>query len=392
MRLVESTISVLGFPRRLEELEGFFYEGDDREWTTSIDLLIGSAGCVDPDLIWTAPKWMTARDLLFMYDAKSAGRSVRRLLREMRDLDGAVNRNVRPQVAGLTGQDSISLRKLVHMLERANVQSEKYSGTIFGCAEISGAAEYYADDDVERHYSGRSSVPLGQVHIFDRPLPAEELADFLRIEQSTPNTPLYSEQFDGIKQRLARHNQLPDFLHDAHVGGKTFKDVDRRNWPSISCDRGTRFINEAQLRAYLLDFLLEEVKDSRTPLLRECWCYRNGSRTGGRADYFVRVHDVWVPVEAKLNVLAEKNVLGQVAKYTHASSFEPAMGTHRGTTYHGSNSSICLVADQHGLYVIANGEFLNCSPGKPLWQREELDHALTTAIRAHLARVLASFG
>jgi hypothetical protein len=65
---------------------------------------------------------------------------------------------------------------------------------------------------------------------------------------------------------------LPDCLKRARIGGESFRDVTQENWLSISCSSDARFINEAQLRAYLLDYLLEKLKDPRTPLLRECRC------------------------------------------------------------------------------------------------------------------------
>lgn len=390
MRYVQSSVSMIGFPKKLDELESFYYEGWTPGWATDLDLLLGATAREDPDILWTAPRWMTENDILFMYHTKSAGRSVRRLLAQALSLAENLNSNVPSQEPTVTEQDRRCLQELVRLLERAAVQFKTYSGTIFGCAEISGAAEYLADDGVERHYSGRSSVPLGKVHIFEHPLPPEELAGILRIEQSTPNTPLYKEQFDSIKQRLAEHNRLPEFLCEARIGDKTFRDVNGQNWPSISCDPGARFVNEAQLRAYFLDFLLDEVKDPKTPLLQECWCYRNGSKTGGRADYFVRVHGVWIPVEAKLNVLTEKNLLGQTAKYTYTTAFEPTVGPHRGDTYHATISPVCLIADQSGLYIVADGDFSGCSLGNPVWRRDKIDHALTSIIRDRVARILNS--
>ncbi len=35
----------------------------------------------------------------------------------------------------------------------------------------------------------------------------------------------------------------------------------------------------------------------------------------------------WVPIEAKLNILAEERILEQVAKYTNVDSFQPTKGT-----------------------------------------------------------------
>jgi hypothetical protein len=175
---------------------------------------------------------------------------------------------------------------------------------------------------------------------------------------------------------------LPGFLKHARIGGESFRDVTQENWPSISCSSDARFVNEAQLRAYLLDFLLEDLKDPRTPLLRECRCYRGGAETG-LADYFVKVGGEWIPVEAKLSVLSspESRLLDQVSKYVAIDSFSPTVGRRVGESFSASSSPLCLVADQAGIYTTSNGEFQGCSFGKPAWRREELDHPSVTALR-----------
>ncbi len=220
------------------------------------------------------------------------------------------------------------------------------------------------------------------MHTFANPLPDREFTAYVKVGQNTPSTPLYEREFEGLKRQLSEDNPLPDFLERARIGGESFRDVSQRNWPTISCSSEARFINESQLRAYLLDFLLEELKDPRTPLLRECRCFRGGAETG-LADYFVKAGREWIPVEAKLSVLAssETRLLEQVNKYVAIDSFSPTLGSHIGESITASSSPLCLVADQAGIYTISNGEFQGCSFGEPAWRREELDHSSVIALR-----------
>ena len=167
---------------------------------------------------------------------------------------------------------------------------------------------------------------MSNVHIFDNPLRYTEFVDHLQIGQGAI-TALHGKQFDNIKRLLARKNDLPHFLENARIGGLTFRDVNKDNWPSISSNGNARFIDEAQIRVYLLDFLLKELKDQGTPVLEECNCYRRRHKgKPKRADYFVKIYDRWVPVEAKLNILAERDVLGQVKEYINIKSFVPTRG------------------------------------------------------------------
>jgi hypothetical protein len=128
--------------------------------------------------------------------------------------------------------------------------------------------------------------------------------------------------------------------------------------------------------------LLEELKDPRTLLLRECRCYRGGAETG-LADYFVKVGGEWIPVEAKLSVLAssETRLLEQVNRYIAIHSFSPTVGARVGESFAASSSPLCLVADQTGIYTISDGEFQDCSFGEPRWRREDLNHSSATALR-----------
>jgi len=266
-------------------------------------------------------------------------------------------------------------------LEHAAELSETYSGAIFACAEISGPAAHF-EEEPARHFSSRSFAPLGKVHTFANPLPDYKFADYFKVGQNTPSTPLYEREFEGLKRQLSERNPLPDFLESARIGDESFRDVTQQNWPSISCSAKARFINEAQLRAYLLDFLLDELKDPRSPLLRECRCFRSGADTG-LADYFVKVGGEWIPVEAKLSVLSssETRLLDQVSKYVAIDSFSPTVGSRVGESFAASFSPLCLVADQAGIYVISNGEFQGCSFGEPTLRREELDHSSKNALR-----------
>ncbi len=119
--------------------------------------------------------------------------------------------------------------------------------------------------------------------------------------------------------------------------------------------------------------------------MRECKCVRGGRQTGF-ADYFVKVGGIWISLEAKLNVLStlEQKLLDQVAKYVGIDTFSPTVGAKVGKTYEASRTSLCLIADQSGIYAVSDGKFIGCSPRDPMWRREELDHDAVTDIRQEI--------
>ena len=371
MKAIQAAITSIGFPNTLEGVRDMIDKHGD--WMTDLDALL-DAGVNDEEGDWTAPKWMTEGDTLLFYHTKNARQEVGKLLDQTTDSLAATSllrRNRRRD-----------LGKMYVLLERSARNAARYSGTVFGCAEISGATEYYERHPGETsHFRGRLFAPIRNIRIFDVPLSAEEFARFLSIGQGTI-TPLHGEQFNEMRKLLGERNDLPHFLADARIGGPSFKDVNQDNWPTISCDEDVGFLDEAQIREYLLDFLLKELKDEGTPLLEECRCYREPQRGHSKiADYFVSIHGRWVPVEAKLNVLAERNVLGQVAEYVAADHFVPMRKARKGNRFEADNSRLCMIADQSGLYLVSDGQFSGCAPGTPVWRRMELDHSTIQAIR-----------
>lgn len=334
-------------------------EGNESKtnWATDIETLLNFK---DGDsLFWTAPKWITEDDIVFFYQTRRALQRTEKLFAEAK--------SKRPRS-----------RNLIKLLERARLIAESYAGKIFACGSVAGAIERLPKRD--KRFISPHFAPLKAVYVFGEPLPQELFADYVKIGRSTI-TPLYKREFNGIKKLLSAPNALPGFLQNAAAGGDGFKDVTAKNWISISCSPNAKFIHEAQLRSYFLDYFLNELKDKGTSVLEECECFRVGKNTG-RADYFVKVFGRWIPVEAKLSVSDEKSVLSQVAKYTNVDSFVPKKGIPRNRTFKIEETRICLLVDRVGIYFISSrNKFIKCSFRKPVWKREELTRKTTGEMR-----------
>lgn len=376
---VQSCISAIGFPDNLDSLISMAdgHREDCGCWITDLESLLREDGVgsdEDEPGYWTGARWMTEGDILFFYQTRFRPRLfVRRLLKQARTLPVE---NAKP---------------LVELLERNLKLIDRYGGTIFACAEVTGPSEYLQREDGERnasHFRGRVFVPNHRVHVFEVPLGGEHLKQQVTLSTGGTITPLLGEDFEGVKQALAKNNVLPEYLLKSKPGGRSFSGISKATWREISCAPELRFIDESQIRVYLLDYLLDEVKDHGTPLLQECECFRDGQRTG-RADYFIQVGKQWVAVEAKLNVLCERDLLGQISKYTSIKLFQPEKGRYRGRKYELTSSALCLVADQVGLYLIDEGHFVLGEPGSPAWLREELTLCVVMDIREAIISRLA---
>lgn len=374
---VQSCIMAVGFPNTPDAvLEMAIKQSWMGHGPTDLDRLL------HPELSsgswWSAPRWISSGDIVFFYHTKRAKKQIARLLKEVGS-PPSWRKLIPRSFSFLMGKQ----QRLIQILEHAAELAGAYSGTIFACGMVGGPAKHLPGVDDSHHFRGAVFAEMADVHAFGCPLRHDDFSDVVRIKRQGTITPLDRQEFDGLKERLSAHNELPAFLEEARLGDIGFRNVTKANWRSVSCAEHTCFIHEAQMRDYFLDFLLAELKDVGTPLLEECRCFRGGKSTG-LADYCVMIHGSWVPVEAKLNVLTEKNLSVQLDQYIHVESFKPTKGNARGKEFHTQDSSICLVIDQAGVYLTVDGEFRECSLGAPLWKRTELQQVPVSHIRDYL--------
>jgi hypothetical protein len=202
------------------------------------------------------------------------------------------------------------------------------------------------------------------------------------------NPPLDQSRFAELKKRLIGTNREVGPLRDMEFGDLGLSKLkDAPNWNEVLQRSDIRFLHEEQVCEYFVARLLDELKDPRTPVLKECWCEpldRTAER--GRADYFFMVAGTWVAVEVKLEVRLAEGLLQQVAKYAHLRGFWPTQGSHAGRRFETGDSSLCVVVDQTGVMLIEKGRFVHGEPGRPAWPRREL----TREALRHLREVLVT--
>lgn len=367
MPYVQACITNVSFPQELPGLQQMLHK--NRYFGTALtdlDLLIDFPNAPKA---WTAFRWLTSGDLLFFYHAASAPQRIKRIQRKL-EREG--------------NRDPI----MIKVLKRAAERAKERAGRIFAVAEISGTPVYERLDNDERHFQGRIFAPFARVDHLKPGITLDQLAAIgISISRQSALTSIDGEQFTHLKALLQQSGSTPAYLANASPGGTGFRDVNASSWRTISCAPEQRFIHEGQVRSYLIDYLLDAVKDPRTPRLEECDC-RRGSVATGRADYFISLAGQWVPVEAKLNLQTERDLPAQLAQYTHIDAFTPRHGARRGTSITTTPSDLCLVIDQAGLYTTRNGRFSSCSAEVPLIARTALPNLSNTAVRQ---RILEAF-
>ena len=378
-RWVQSSVTSVSFPKTLEDLRNMGLKWQrliGKDWITDMEVLLDFPP--NSNIPWIAPNWLTEGDILFFYHTKTAKTAISKLLKSASGIVAGYG----PKAS--SPSSARDMTGLAEVLRRSAKIAGAYSGAIFGFAEVSGRPQRMHDE--YKHFKGTIYAPLGKVYIFNQPLRSEDFTDVLKIGQNT-TTPVFGSEFEEIKKRLAERNSLPAAMKTAKSGGLGFRDVNAGNWPEISCRKDARFIDEAQIRKYLLDYILHELRDRGAPVLEECTCTRDGQMTGF-ADYFVKLNGRWTPIEAKLNILAEEHIIDQVAKYIHIDTFSPTKHKYRGKIFNAEDSPFCMVMDQAGIYLIRDKHFIDCTPDSPIFRRENLTHSAMPEIQKRLTQLM----
>lgn len=269
---------------------------------------------------------------------------------------------------------------------------EKYNRHLVGVAKITSIAAYGSGVGFRgRNYA---EIDSANFHFFENPLPL----DFLKTLPIVINGPtvysLVGDKSKRIVDELRKSNTLPDWLESMTFGDTLYSHITKDNWlntlptTSIVIDSTVTSSPEQLLRFHFFNHLVKSIADHKSTIIEESAHWRNG-KLSGYSDYLFQVNGTWVPFEAKVNVNSERNILEQVKKYTESDTFNMslkdvdkpvrvAMPTHR----------ICLLGDQHGIYLTVNSQFIDCAADRPLWPRTSLSTAMLKDMRQRIASYL----
>jgi hypothetical protein len=348
----------------------------DELWTcgTSVD----SALRLGRDVTWTSPPGVGAGDVGFFHYAAGALPRIRKLRRE----------------AGKAGILDDGMADFLHYAEE---QAERLSGRVFACGVLSGPAEPSPEQTtLVTYWRSRLYAPFASVHELENPLTLREHEDALPRPHKAI-TELTAAAFGALKTRLAdTGNVLPPEIEAAVPGRDDFGIVTASTWREAACRDGQRFAHETDVRGYLADYLLDELKDEGTTVHREARCLHTETSARRRpgapiADYLVRLDGRWTPVEAKRSLWSWPDLLGQVDQYVHVSEYEVRVSGGR-LRLPGDDTGVCLVIDQAGVYLVRDGAYVQSERGRPLWSRVELAERTGEELRGQLLVLLDEQG
>jgi hypothetical protein len=390
-RFVHAAISTIAFPKELDPFIDTVCHGRPEQWATNTERLIEDIerGYTN----WTAPHWGMVGDIVFFYHGATAKAHITHVRLQLKH--EIEHNRLKGSTTVITVDDGdakyeVELadaeEELNSVLARARDLADSYGGTLFACGRIAHPPMYVENTSIQ--HTGRIFADIGSLYRFANPLPLKQLCEAVKIGKGTI-TNVYGSAYTSLLALLARDNVLPDYLKTGAPADDSLPTIDKQTWPDLASDRSVRFVHESQLRVYLLDYVLGELKDPNTLLYQECHCASsNGSK--GTADYFIRLNNRWIPVEAKLNLQAEPAIITQLQKYAGVTTFMPTKGRGLDRKVSASGSRLCLVFDQRGIYTVSAGEFVACSQQEPRWAREALNHESVAGIREELLQWVAA--
>ena len=134
------------------------------------------------------------------------------------------------------------------------------------------------------------------------------------------------------------------------------------------------------MRAYLLDYLLEELKDPRTNVYVECRCGLD-KRHPSVADYFACTRTLGAR-GSKTERLGRARPAGPSVEVPRGVSRDsPTRGVGAGKLIGGPVAPICIAADAEGLYLLNSGGYVGWGPRQPLLQRTMINVESLAAFR-----------
>jgi hypothetical protein len=281
-----------------------------------------------------------------------------------------------------THPDVQAYPQIMETLERNYRFIEANQASLIAAAQVTGIAEYGGHPGMRGGFYG----DIKEFHFFKNPLPYTEVKKIV-VVNATIHYSLHGDKADWLRSAIAQTNKLPAWLERKMFGTTRYADLVSDWYGNIRTQ--TLYLApedtaspEGVIRQYYLNFLIAEIQDSETKYHAEVHTTREGSRTG-IADYMVCIQGHWIPIEAKVTVAAERDILGQIQKYTGISSFG------RSTTMtEMTNHGICLIGDQYGIYLCKDGAFVDCDAHTPLWPRTGITKKTPQQIRDRVRKLL----
>lgn len=311
MNYVQAFISNISFPTSLDELYVYVHSFDvEKILGCDFFALLDEYNYYDASnhetyesrkTYWTAPKWSKMGDIVFFMHSKTADTSISRLKTELLKNEESFTSDY-----FWTMMNSLFRAKKIHAI---------YGGKIFAIGKVSDKSDYfYNSDDEKRHWNGRIYAPIDSIFLLEKPIDISEFNSKIMISRQSAITSVSGDNFEFLKSLILKKNKIVEsYLKEAVAEPMPLHNLSENNWLSIVNKHRRSFFLEEQFRSYYVDRFLKYFGDTKT-FYRECTCVKKG-KSKTFVDNVVKFKGKYLPVEIKLSVTAERDIISQLKNY-----------------------------------------------------------------------------
>ncbi|MBQ8953926.1 MAG: hypothetical protein IJ048_07395 [Clostridia bacterium] len=300
MNYVQSFISNIAFPTSLDELSNI-------SACFNIEMLLGvipeghnpEMGLRETE--WTAPKWCKRGDIVFFMHSKTANTKISHLKTELERHRGEYSDD--------------EYWYLLGCLFRAKALWNEYGGKIFAVARVSNTAFYDNEfNNSDYHWGSKIFAPMDSIFVLEKPIDISKFNDHIMVSRQSSITPVFGKEFEYLKQLILRNNKrVEQYLIEASAEPLPLSRLTKENWLEVTNRHRRSFFLEIQFRTFYVNRLLAVLGDT-TRIYRECVCIKT-NEPNCFVDNVILLDGKYLPVEVKLSVSSEKDIIGQVSKY-----------------------------------------------------------------------------
>lgn len=347
MNYVQAFITNISFPTSLEELYEYVHLMD-------VEKVLGCdyANPVDEDgylqfedtqkyesryTSWTAPKWSKKGDIVFFMHAKYARVAIQRLKTAL--------------LANREQYTNDGFWVMMNALIRAKKLHDTYGGKIFAIGRVCGSTEYYRYPNPDNyHFKSTIFAPIDSVFLLENPIDLSEFDSKIFLSRQSSITPVFGDDFKFVKELILKKNTIVEkYLQESYAEPMPLHDLNDENWLCIVNVHRRSFFLEEQFRTFYVDRFLKFFGDTKS-FFRECGCIKTG-KTATRVDNVVKFHGRYLPVEVKLSVSAEKDIISQLSTYCDLSQLQLNKDKAIESGFYSQN---VLVIDTDHIYIYSH--------------------------------------
>ena len=325
-KYVEAFVTNISVPKTLEELYDYYLEDNDAQ---HLIVDANSTGMTN----WSVPRWVKYGDIVLFMHAKNANSILTSMRTKIRS-------------------GYVSDKKKAAQMEKAIADQlafhKQYGGKIYAIGKICGKPKL-EEIDPELHFEAHAFCDIDSLFLLERPIDISEFNSFMKISSMSSVTPVFGQIYDRLKELIVEKNAVPGYFQYSYSTPFPHNAVNKENWIQLGLEYRLSFSLEIQFRQCYVDYLLSGIGDQKTAYM-ECTCYK-GSNPVTFVDNVIKIDKKLLPVEVKLNIELESNLMRQCEQYCQLDRIILDKKTQREANMRDVINDKVLVIDTYAVYM-----------------------------------------